>query len=117
MPLVKSEKRGNIYEVIEAIDRTARSEPLDWVQHYLAAHDIEDAESLRRAIQASRKPEGANPASERIQVPRETLSKRGDIEDCAAVALCLANALELPYEISVKGGTLFIFINGIEVLH
>lgn len=101
-------------EVIESIIKCARSEPGDWAQHFAASHEIHDATSLRREIQE--RYTGENHTRERLRVPRETSVIGGDREDCAVLAICLAENLGLPYEISVKGTALFLYVSGVEIL-
>lgn len=104
-----------IGEAIERIVKIARSEPKDWVRHYTGFHGIDDAEAIRDKIQALYT--GENHTRERIRTPRETSAIGGDREECAAFAICLAENLGLPYEIRVKGTTLFLYVCEVEILH
>jgi hypothetical protein len=107
-------KRRTIYDAIEQIVATARSEPRDWLVQYATTHGIDGPETIRCTVHLMNEPAKIR---ERLQVPRETAVFGGDFEDCAVLAISLADALELPYEIVVKGTTLYLYVNGTEVLH
>jgi hypothetical protein len=107
--------RRTIYDVIDQIKANAQRAPREGVQLFANAMHTRDAAGIRNTVQILS--ESIDNYRERLQGPLETLRKGGDIEDRAVLAISLANALELPYEIRVQEQSLFLYVDGIEVLH
>lgn len=89
-------------------------QPAGWASVTVEPAKIKDAHSIREHLRA--RYTGENHTRESVQTPMVTWAHGGDREDCAVLGICLAKAANLSYEVRIKRGTLFLYVEGTEIL-
>ena len=92
-----------------------------WFEDFVKHTEIKNAQDIQRATHAALRTGVRTSVSDHLQSPRETVLKgSADHEDCAVLAIALAQVLKLPYELKVKKHgrvlVLHLSVDGLQIL-